>query len=223
MEKDISKEFTLSIVVVEAGVGSKVLKESKKIGVLGGTIFLGRGTIPNHLLQLLGLYETKKEIIMMVSESSLEDKIHEGLTRKFHLEKPNHGIIFSLPISKIIGKINPEETLSEVKVGGNIMGYEVLFTVVERGLGQDVVDAAAKVGSRGATIINGRGSGIHETNMFFSMPIEPEKEIVMILIERSKTQEIMDAINKEMNITEPGKGIIFALDVNKTSGLFNNK
>lgn len=221
MEKDINKEFTISIVVVEAGIGSRVLKESKKIGVLGGTIFLGKGTIPNHLLELLGLYETKKELIMMVSESSLEDKIHEGLTKKFHLEKANHGIIFSVPISRILGTINPDGSHSKGKVGGNIMGYEVIFTVVERGTGQDVVDAASKAGSRGATIINGRGSGIHETNMFFSMPIEPEKEIVMILIEKSKTEDIMDAINKEMNITEPGKGIIFALDVNKTSGLFN--
>ena len=158
---------------------------------------------------------------MMVSESSMEDKIHEGLTTVFHLKKHNHGIIFSLPISRILGTINPSGALSEGKLGGNKMGYEVIFTVVERGLGQEVVDAATSTGARGATIINGRGSGIHEKNMFFSMPIEPEKEIVMILIEKSKTEDIMDAINKSMDITEPGRGIIFALDVNKTSGLFN--
>nr|WP_246566297.1 P-II family nitrogen regulator [Tissierella simiarum] len=100
------------------------------------------------------------------------------------------------------------------------MEYEVIFTIVERGVGQEVVDIATSAGSRGATIINARGSGIHENTMFFSMNIEPEKEIVMIIIEKEKSDKIIKSIKETLQIDEPGKGIMFVMDVNKTSGLF---
>lgn len=99
------------------------------------------------------------------------------------------------------------------------MEYEAIFTVVERGLGEEVVDAATAAGSRGATIINARGSGIHHDTKFFAMRIEPEKEIVLIIIERDKTDMIVSAISKAMGIDEPGKGIIFCMDINRASGI----
>ncbi|WP_256312045.1 P-II family nitrogen regulator [Tissierella carlieri] len=219
----INKELVLSVAIVNLGNGSKVLKEAKKIGVAGGTIFLGRGTVKNHILEILGLDEVKKEIVFMVSEDKLENQIHEVLTEKFHLNKPNHGIIFSLPVKKVLGVKSYGKSDMDLRIGGkDDMEYEVIFTIVERGLGEEVVDAATSAGARGATIINARGSGIHENTMFFSMNIEPEKEIVMTIIEREKSDNIIKAIKEAMHIDEPGKGIMFVMDVNKTSGLFRH-
>ncbi|MBU5310632.1 P-II family nitrogen regulator [Tissierella carlieri] len=219
----INKELVLSVAIVNLGNGSKVLKEAKKIGVAGGTIFLGRGTVKNHILEILGLDEAKKEIVFMVSEDKLEDQIHEVLTEKFHLNKPNHGIIFSLPVKKVLGVKSYGKSDMDLRIGGkDDMEYEVIFTIVERGLGEEVVDAATSAGARGATIINARGSGIHENTMFFSMNIEPEKEIVMTIVEREKSDNIIKAIKEAMHIDEPGKGIMFVMDVNKTSGLFRH-
>src|SRR5690606_22213580 len=105
------------------------------------------------------------------------------------------------------------------KGGKNHMEYEVIWTIVERGLGQEVVDTATDAGAKGATIINARGAGLHENNKFFSINIEPEKEIVMIIIRKEKTDDIVNAINEALKIEEPGKGILFVMDVNRTSGL----
>jgi nitrogen regulatory protein PII len=111
----------------------------------------------------------------------------------------------------------------DLRIGGkDDMEYEVIFTIVERGLGEEVVDAATLAGARGATIINARGSGIHENIMFFSMNIEPEKEIVMTIVEREKSDNIIKSIKEAMHLDEPGKGIMFVMDVNKTSGLFRH-
>lgn len=99
------------------------------------------------------------------------------------------------------------------------MEYEVIFTIVERGLGENVVDAATAAGATGATIINARGSGIHEKEKFFAMDIEPEKEIVMIILNKEKTDKVVKSINGTMDIEKPGKGIIFVMDVSRTSGL----
>jgi len=223
-QEAIKNEYNLTFVVINAGQGSKVLKEAKELGVSGGTIFLGKGTVKSHILELLGLEEIKKEIVLLVSDAELEEKIHKGLSKKFHLDRPNHGIAFSAPLKQVLSSRSSKLEVREINRGGQgNMRYEAIFTVVDLGLGQDVVDAATTAGSRGATIIHGRGSGIHEHSMFFSMNIEPEKEIVMILIETEKVENVIEAIKDKINIDEPGKGILFSIDVNRTTGLFQQK
>lgn len=215
-----NSEYVLSVVVINSGMGSQVLAEAKRIGVPQGTIFLGRGTVKSHFLRFLGLYETQKEIVFMVTERHLEQQIHNVLVQKFCMNKPNHGIIFSSPVKRVLGITKDIISDSKQKNGGSAhMGYEVIFTIVERGLGEDVVDAAIAAGANGATIINARGSGVHEREKFFAMEIEPEKEIVMIIVNRDKTEGIVSSINETMDIEKPGKGVIFVMDVSKTSGL----
>lgn len=85
--------------------------------------------------------------------------------------------------------------------------------MVDKGRAEDVIDAAAAAGSQGGTIINARGSGIHETSKLFSMEIEPEKEIVLILAEKQLTEPIVNSIREKMNIEEPGNGVIFMYTV----------
>jgi hypothetical protein len=51
------------------------------------------------------------------------------------------------------------------------------------------------------------------------MPIEPEKEIVMILAKSDATETITDAIRDKMRIDEPGRGILFTLGVGAAYGL----
>jgi len=218
---DKTKEHVLFFVIVNDGIGSKVLDVAKKNGVNGGTIFLGRGTVKSHILEILGLNESKKEIVMMICESELENYLHEVFSKEFHLEKHNHGIAFSISVKKVLGLSETKSSFTnDSDLGGPYdMEHEVIFTIVERGLGQDVVDAANAAGSTGATIIDARGSGIHENVRFFSMRIEPEKEIVMIITEKAKSNNIVEAIKEKMKIEEPGNGILFVMDVNKTSGL----
>ena len=211
-------EQVLILVIVDFGVGGKVLEEAKKVGVTGGTIFLGRGTIKHPILKALGLDEARKEIVLMISPSDLEALVHDHIVEKFHMDKRNHGIILTLPVKRVFGLHNFPNNDSQD--GGNGMSYEVVCTVVERGLGQEVVDAATAAGSTGATIINARGSGIHERAKFFSMNIEPEKEIVMIIIDKDKVEKIINAIRETLHIDEPGKGIMFSLDVNRVAGLY---
>lgn len=223
VENNISKkEYILFMVVTAFGTGSKVLKEAKELGIKGGTIFLGKGTVKSQLLELLGLYEVKKEIVLMIAEGNLENVLHEGLTEKFHLNKPNQGIAFSMCLQKVLGTRCSRST-NQKQIGGNYtMEHEVIFTIIDRGLAEDVVDAAVSAGASGGTIINARGAGMHEHSTLFSLSLEPEKEIVMIISEKNKSDNIIAAINKAMQIDAPGKGILFTMDVNKTSGLFSN-
>jgi nitrogen regulatory protein PII len=98
--------------------------------------------------------------------------------------------------------------------------YNAIFVIADKGKGSQAVDAARSSGSKGATIINARGSGVHESNVIFGMDVEPEKEMVLILSDSEKTQVIVDAIKEALKIDEPGNGIIFIQEVSEAYGLY---
>ena len=204
--------------IVNNGSGSKVIKIAKENGIDGVTALIGKGTISSKLLNALGISEERKELILMAAEQSIGDKALDIIHDKMHMDKPNKGISFSLPIMKTYG--SRLERYKNIKEEELKMGYYLIITIVERGNDDQVIDAASSAGSRGGTVLNGRGSGIHETKKLFNIEIEPEKELVLILAKSDVTEQIVAAIRKELEIDEPGKGIIFILDVNKTYGLF---
>lgn len=217
---NMNNNYSLFCIIVDFGKAGKILKESKKLGATGGTFFLGKGTVKSHLLDILGLNEIRKEILIMIIEERSEALFYRELNKKFSLDKANHGIAFSMPLSNCIGlnnyKYEPNPNKQEVKN----MKYEAIFTIVDKGRSDEVLDAAKLGGSNGGTVIHGRGSGSQEKAKLFNIEIDPEKEIILILSELAKTESIVNSIRKELNIDDPGTGIIFILDVNRTLGLF---
>lgn len=213
-------DYELVCVIVNFGQGSKVLQTAKKYGVTGGTVLLGKGTIKNRLLEFLALTDVRKEIVLMVSDQKTLNNALEQLDNKFKFSKPNHGIAYTISVGQVIGASNIKGNLSKDERGAEDIMYQSITVIVEKGNAEDVIDAATEAGSKGGTIINARGSGIHETSKLFSMEIEPEKEIVMILSEKESTEAIVSSIRNKLKIDEPGNGIIFIQDVNKTYGLY---
>jgi len=212
------KEFESICYVVNFGTGSKVIKLAKQNGIPGGTIFLGRGTVNNPILKLLDLADVRKEIVVMIAEKNTAERAIAVINEKLALHKPNHGIAYTSSVRGFVGR--QMVFRSEQDRGGvDIPMYHAIYTIVDRGKADEVMEAATRAGARGGTIINARGSSIHETHTLFSMAIEPEKEIVLILAESASTEAIVTTIRNELHIDEPGNGIIFVLDVTQTYGL----
>lgn len=218
----IDSEFTgfqQIYVIVNFGLGSKVMHKAKKSGILGCTTCLGKGTVDNKYLNLFSVYDVRKEIVMMVTDNDTANKALEALNSEFKFEKPNHGIAFSMQVCGIAGTKNYKCDNIKKERGNNVM-YQSITVIVDKGKAEDVIDAATKAGSKGGTIINARGSGIHETAKLFSMDIEPEKEIVIILTRSEKTQDIVDSIKSSLNMDQPGNGIIFIKNIEKVYGIY---
>lgn len=76
-----------------------------------------------------------------------------------------------------------------------------------------------KRGAEGGTILFGRGTGIREQAKLFSIQIEPEKELVLTLMDRDKTENVLEAILIDAQLNKPGKGIAFVLPVERTVGI----
>lgn len=99
-----------------------------------------------------------------------------------------------------------------------ITNFNVIFTIVERGKGETIIKATHEAGAEGATLFFGRGTGIHEQKKILGIPIEPEKEIVITLIEKEKTDAILEAIVSAGKLNESGKGRAFVISVDKMVG-----
>lgn len=212
-------DIELICVIVNFGVGSKLIKSAKRHGISGGTITLGRGTVKSHILDFVGITDIRKEIVFMAAEKKTAYQALEELNKEFEFNKPHHGIAFTESISSIMGTKSIVLEHEKDKRGADNIMYHVITVIVDKGKAEDVITSAVKAGSKGGTIINARGSGIHETSKLFSMDIEPEKEIVIILSEADKTEAIASSIRDNLKIDEPGNGIIYIQDANRTYGI----
>lgn len=215
---DIST-FELIYIIVNSGMGSKVLRATKEYGIGGGTVLLGKGTVNNAILNFLALYEERKEIVLLGANKKDADYAIDMLNEKFKFEKPNRGIIFTTSLSDVIGSKFDRCEENVKKRGVNNSMYQFIITIVNKGKAEEVIDAATKAGSKGGTIVNARGSGIHETSKLFNMEIEPEKEVVMILSKEESTKNIVASIRENLELDKPGNGIILVQDVNRAYGI----
>lgn len=97
--------------------------------------------------------------------------------------------------------------------------HEVIFCVVNAGFSDAAMDAARKHGARGGTVINARGTANSEAEKLFNITIEPNKEIVMIIVPHAIKKDILHALYQEVGLNTPGQGIAFSLPVDNAVGL----
>ena len=97
--------------------------------------------------------------------------------------------------------------------------HEAIFCIVNTGYSEAVMDAAKKLGARGGTVINARGTAGKEAETFFHITIQPEKEIVMILVPQEIKEDVMHALYKEVGLDTAGQGIAFSMPVDNVVGL----
>ena len=97
--------------------------------------------------------------------------------------------------------------------------HEVIFAIVNSGFAEDVMDVAREQGVRGGTILNARGVAKEDAAAFFGITLHAEKEILMMVVEKSIRDNVLNAIYKEMGMAKAAQGIAFSLPVSDVAGL----
>lgn len=212
-----SRHLEMLVVIVEHNKASKVLHLADEKGVTASVAMLGRGTASRTIFDYLGLNDKKKAVLMLFGKTEEIMDLADDLVEKLEMDKPNHGIAYIESAFNVFGTEDNANGSENIKRGENM--YNAIYTIVEKGNADDVIEAAEKAGSRGGTVMHARGSGSEEARKVFNMLIEPEKEIVLIISEEAKTKDIVESIRKETQIEEEGKGIIFVTNVAATYGL----
>ena len=99
------------------------------------------------------------------------------------------------------------------------MEYKVIIAALKPNVTDDVVDAAKSCGVSGATILPGRGTGLHEAKTFLGLTLEMQTDVVFFLIEEELVQPVMAAIHRAGRLDEHGTGVVFVLPVENVAGI----
>ena len=97
--------------------------------------------------------------------------------------------------------------------------HEVIFCIVNAGFSDAVMDAAREFGAKGGTVLHARGTANPEAEKLFNITVQPEKEIVMILVDTDKKDEILKNLYTKVALKTPGYGIAFSMPVSDVVGI----
>lgn len=97
--------------------------------------------------------------------------------------------------------------------------HDLIVTIIRKGHMDRIIKASREAGAEGGTVIPGRGIGIHETKKFMGIPIEPEKEILLTLVEKEKSSRVLSAIVRAGDLNKPGTGIGFVIELREVTGI----
>ncbi|WP_438847409.1 P-II family nitrogen regulator [Anaerocaecibacter muris] len=99
------------------------------------------------------------------------------------------------------------------------MSHELIMCIVNTGFTDVVMDAARDKGARGGTVIHARGTANKEAEEFFHISVQPDKEVVMILVPSEIKDGVLHAIYQAAGLKTAGQGIAFAMPVTNVVGL----
>ncbi len=98
-------------------------------------------------------------------------------------------------------------------------GYKLIAAILPKGSTGEVMEAARQAGAEGGTILLARGTGVHEAEKFFGMSVRSEREMLLVLAEAEKVQDILGAVVDAGRLDEPAHGIAFVLSVDEVTGI----
>lgn len=96
--------------------------------------------------------------------------------------------------------------------------YELLIAIANSGRTDMVMNAARAAGARGGTVIHGKGTGSENAERFYNVSIASEKELVMIVAEKSNKSDIMKAIVRSAGPDTEAGAIVFSLPISEAAG-----
>ncbi|MBF0455976.1 MAG: P-II family nitrogen regulator [Magnetococcales bacterium] len=99
------------------------------------------------------------------------------------------------------------------------MHFKLVVVTTRTDLTDQIVEAAKKVGSTGATILPARGTGIHEAKTFFGLSLEIQRDVILFILEEHLVESVLQTVKETGGFHEPGTGIAFALDIDNIVGL----
>ena len=98
----------------------------------------------------------------------------------------------------------------------NIKLYNIV-SIVNEGYSELVMETAKELGAKGGTIIQAVGSATEEARKLYGIGIQPEKEIVLIIVKDNMVQPILNKLYDKAGNETKAKGIFFTLPVEHAS------
>lgn len=182
----------------------------------------GHGSADSAMLDYLGLGDNKKIIAVTFAANGAVLDLYRTFNDRLSLRKAGRGIAFAVPVSGASGAaytLNGTNAENEEESEMSEPKYELIITIVNRGGFEAVKEASKAAGARGGTLLHGLGLGGEEAAKFLGISIQPEKDIVLIVVEREDRENVMQGILDKAGLLTENRGICFSLPVDSALGL----
>lgn len=95
---------------------------------------------------------------------------------------------------------------------------KALYIIANVGFAEEIVEMTRNAGAGGATIMNARGTA-DINKSFFGITANPEKEIILTLVNAGIAEKIMEAVREKLGVKSPAGAVCFSIPVEKTAGI----
>lgn len=182
----------------------------------------GHGSADSAMLDYLGLGDNKKIIAVTFAANDAVLNLYKLFNDRLSLSRAGRGIAFAVPVSGASGlafTLNGTNAETEGNAEMTEPKHELIITIVNRGGFEAVKEASKAAGARGGTLLHGLGLGGEEAAKFLGISIQPEKDIVLIVVEREDRENVMQNILDNAGILTEYRGICFSLPVDSALGV----
>ena len=202
----------------------KVSSALEKAGAKGIFQISARGSILSDggFLQKMFPPPSPEQILLQaLVPNNLIDSVVDASVNAGNLEKVGAGAVFTIDCNDAhVASKFP----SEIREGDNLASsgkveMEAICCICEKGIADDIANAALQNGAPGPTVTFGEGGGVRDKIPLLRITKGPEKEFVWCVVEKSEADDIFAEMARAGRITEPGRGFMYSIPV--SSGLIN--
>ncbi len=159
-------------------------------------------------------------IINILTGKKETAKILNYIVSKLKISKSGLGIAYTTNVSCMGYDDNKEANVWNTITSEEDEGmFKKLTVIVNRSMADDVMDIAREFGAKGGTILHGCGTEAGCVAKLFGMEIEPEKELIIILLPTAITNTVTEALFHRLNLDIPGQGMLFVESVSDVKGI----
>ena len=193
------------------------------------TINDAKGTAPSEMLDILGVGNPDKHMLLSFLPTAFANRMLKTIYRKLTFGVPGSGIAFTIPIDSGSGIM--VQLLKELE-GGSLANLErkdddsmteyknsLIIAAVNNGYSEELMNVARAYGARGGTVVHSRAIGDEKAVKFWGVTLHEEKELVMIIADQRSKYRIMNAISENCGMNSDAKGVVLSLPIDKVMGL----
>lgn len=214
--------IVMLLAIIRRGKGGIYLKAIQEDDVVMHFQCVGEGTAPSEMMEILGLGNSEKDIIISFATKTTADRIAADLSKNVGKTYGYQGIFMVIPtsaFSRISAEIIKKNSNDFVKGGADNMQsefkYSLVLISVNRGFTDSVMQTARKAGATGGTVIKARHAEADIIEAFANVKLEDEKEIVAILAPEGTRNQILEDVNNEFGLKSEAQGVVLSIPVEK--------
>ena len=213
------EKIHLALTLVQRGFGAQIMDNLTGKGMSLHVQCPGRGTAPSEIMDLIGLDDSAKDVIVSMGlESAAQLVVHEMRGALTRMGRGKGMMMFLSPAAvQNLLSVMLQRPGGELVTGGDAMSQEtrhaLILITLNLGYTDQVMHAAHKAGATGGTVVKGRF--LYNLNLEgkLGLPMQEEKEILLILTDLEKRNAIMEAVNTAYGLRTKAQAVIAALPV----------